>query len=103
MIRSRSSIASNRRRNARFYLETLESRCLLAGDFVITEFVASNQIGARDDDGDRSDWIEAPQPRHGTARPKRLLSLGRSTGTKEVARPRAHDRREGVRDDLRVW
>ena len=38
--------------------EVLESRHLLAADVVISEFLASNQNGLRDEDGDDSDWIE---------------------------------------------
>ncbi len=38
--------------------ETLEQRCLLAGDIVISEFQASNVDTLLDMDGDSSDWIE---------------------------------------------
>ena len=36
----------------------LEPRQLLAADFQITEFLASNSDGIRDDNGEASDWIE---------------------------------------------
>ena len=38
--------------------ESLEHRCLLAADVFISEFVASNDDGLLDQDGDSSDWIE---------------------------------------------
>ena len=38
--------------------EPLESRQLLAADVVITELLAKNETGLRDEDGDRTDWIE---------------------------------------------
>src|SRR5688500_10585627 len=38
--------------------ERLEPRHLLAGMPVITEFLASNQGGLLDGDGNNSDWIE---------------------------------------------
>ena len=43
---------------SRLRIEPLESRMLLASDLVISEFVANNRQGLRDEDGDRSDWIE---------------------------------------------
>ncbi|MFV2066827.1 MAG: lamin tail domain-containing protein, partial [Pirellulales bacterium] len=42
--------------------EVLERRELLAGDLVISEFLASNSTGLQDEDGDRSDWIEIRNP-----------------------------------------
>lgn len=45
------------RRNA-LQLERFEPRTLLAADLVITELLARNETGLRDEDGDRSDWIE---------------------------------------------
>lgn len=39
-------------------LETLETRQLLAGDLVISEFMARNTTTLVDEDGDYSDWIE---------------------------------------------
>ncbi|MEX2188476.1 MAG: CotH kinase family protein, partial [Pirellulales bacterium] len=39
-------------------VETLESRLVLDGGPVITEFMANNNTGIVDEDGDRSDWIE---------------------------------------------
>jgi len=38
--------------------ETLEPRALLASDLYITEFLASNDTGLSDGDGNSSDWIE---------------------------------------------
>ncbi|TWT77840.1 CotH protein [Posidoniimonas polymericola] len=38
--------------------EQLESRCLMAADVVISEFLASNSGGLEDGDGDSSDWVE---------------------------------------------
>src|SRR5687768_14535541 len=42
----------------RLQIERLEPRQLLAADVLITEFMASNNGGLRDGDGDSSDWIE---------------------------------------------
>jgi hypothetical protein len=39
-------------------MEKLEPRTLLAGEIIITEFMANNDSGATDTDGDFSDWIE---------------------------------------------
>ncbi len=39
-------------------LERLEPRELLAGDVVISEFMASNDVTLLDDDGNSSDWLE---------------------------------------------
>ncbi len=52
--------ATGRRRSARGRLqaEVLESRRVLDARVLITEFVADNESGLRDDDRDRSDWIE---------------------------------------------
>lgn len=41
-----------------FTYETLESKCLLAADIYISEFMAINNTGIVDEDGDDSDWIE---------------------------------------------
>ena len=38
--------------------EMLETRLLLSADIRISEFLADNQAGISDADGDRSDWIE---------------------------------------------
>ena len=38
--------------------ERLEARQVLAGNLVISEFMASNDTGLRDEDQNRSDWIE---------------------------------------------
>jgi hypothetical protein len=54
-------MARKHRRQSRMrppILETLEPRLLLAADVRITEFLASNQAGLLDSDGDDSDWIE---------------------------------------------
>lgn len=42
----------------RLRLETLETRVYLASDLVISEFLARNESGLTDEDGDRSDWVE---------------------------------------------
>lgn len=47
-----------KRTRRRRCLEKLEERQLLAADLVINEFLASNQNGIQDEDGDASDWIE---------------------------------------------
>ncbi|MCP4192858.1 MAG: tandem-95 repeat protein [Planctomycetaceae bacterium] len=47
-----------RSRQTRFSLETLEARQLLAGDLMISEFMADNNSTIVDEDGDSSDWIE---------------------------------------------
>lgn len=39
-------------------IQSLERRCLLAADLVISEFLASNQTNIVDNFGDHSDWIE---------------------------------------------
>ncbi len=39
-------------------LEALEPRVLLSGSVVITEFMAKNTNGLKDQDGDNSDWVE---------------------------------------------
>jgi hypothetical protein len=43
-------------------LESLESRIFLAVNPIITEFMASNSSGLKDQDGDTSDWIELNNP-----------------------------------------
>jgi len=48
-------IARNR---TRLRFETLEPRLALDARLVITELVASNNVGLRDEDGDRPDWLE---------------------------------------------
>ncbi|MCA9265151.1 MAG: CotH kinase family protein, partial [Planctomycetales bacterium] len=45
-------------RRTRLHLESLESRHLLAGDVVISEFSASNRYAFTDSFGESSDWIE---------------------------------------------
>ena len=42
----------------RLLSETLEARQLLAGDLIISEFMARNTTTLVDEDGDYSDWIE---------------------------------------------
>src|SRR5688572_16746031 len=52
-------LPDERRRRTRLHrLEQLESRALMAADFLITEFMASNDGVLLDSDGDSSDWIE---------------------------------------------
>jgi hypothetical protein len=65
----RNSRRSQRRLNhtaSSLAIELLESRLPLAGDLVISEFMASNTAGLEDEDGDASDWIEihnrTPEP-----------------------------------------
>ncbi len=43
-------------------LEAMEERVMMASDPVITEFLASNQVGITDEDNDSSDWIEIHNP-----------------------------------------
>ncbi len=43
-------------------IESLESRSLLAGDAIISEFMAVNEATIRDGFGDASDWIEIYNP-----------------------------------------
>src|SRR5688500_9975816 len=43
-------------------VQRLENRILLAGNVVISEFLALNSTGLADADGDRSDWIELHNP-----------------------------------------
>ena len=43
-------------------LEELETRRVLDSLPVITELLASNDVGQKDEDGDRSDWIELFNP-----------------------------------------
>src|SRR5688500_19916664 len=50
-------------------LEALEPRTLLAGTPFISEFMASNSTGLRDQDNEASDWIEIQNP---TAAPVNL-------------------------------
>src|SRR5687767_3830401 len=45
-------------RRDRQWIEALETRLFLAADLVINEFMASNQGGLADKDGEFSDWIE---------------------------------------------
>lgn len=55
MLRSRRS---RRVWNGSRQVESLEIRCTMDARVVISELVADNTQGLRDDDGDRSDWIE---------------------------------------------
>ena len=50
------------RRSHVHQIESLEKRCLLAGDLMISEFLASNGDSILDEDGDSSDWIEFHNP-----------------------------------------
>src|SRR5262245_34365986 len=43
-------------------MESLEARFMLAIQPVISEFLAINATGLRDQDGDASDWIELQNP-----------------------------------------
>ena len=43
-------------------VQRLEPRTLLAGNVVISEFLALNNTGLADADGDRSDWVELHNP-----------------------------------------
>ncbi|MEX2186307.1 MAG: lamin tail domain-containing protein [Pirellulales bacterium] len=45
-------------RRPRFLFERLEERQVLAAGLVISEFLAANNGGLTDEDGDRPDWIE---------------------------------------------
>ncbi len=59
--RSRSELTARRRgRLGRRVssVEALEPRSLLAADLLISEFLADNESGLKDEDGDTSDWIE---------------------------------------------
>jgi hypothetical protein len=51
-----------RRRTRKISLETLEARRVLAGTLLISEFVAQNNTGLTDDDGEFTDWIEIYNP-----------------------------------------
>lgn len=42
----------------RFQFQRLEDRKMLAADFIISEFLASNDTNLVDDNGNQSDWIE---------------------------------------------
>ena len=55
---SRRSVTSHFGPSFKPAVEALESRQLLSTDLMITEFVARNEDGLRDQDGDRHDWIE---------------------------------------------
>jgi hypothetical protein len=51
--------SKKRHRDSRIWrLEQLEAREMLAADAIITEFLAVNHSGLRDEDGDHSDWLE---------------------------------------------
>ena len=63
MINRRLNHASLRHRVSSKRFETLEQRCVLAAaPLLITEFVASNDNGISDGDGNSSDWIELHNP-----------------------------------------
>lgn len=53
---------SNRQRNRRLVLETLEVRTLMDASPIISEILAANSGGLTDSDGDSSDWIELYNP-----------------------------------------
>ena len=56
--RSSGSKAKSLRRRLRGQFEQLEPRQLLAAQFLLTEFMASNTSTLLDEDGDTSDWLE---------------------------------------------
>lgn len=60
--RRRPRWGNSRRTNAvkrgQWFGERLESRVMMAGDVFISEFLAQNDGGLADQDGDASDWIE---------------------------------------------
>src|SRR5215218_10030635 len=63
---SRANRTMGRARGAvRAAVEAVESRLLLAGDPVISEFMAVNNNGLVDFEGKRSDWIEVHNPTAG--------------------------------------
>jgi hypothetical protein len=49
-------------RFSRLTIETLEPRCMLDGTPIISEFMAANSGGLKDEDGASSDWIEIFNP-----------------------------------------
>ena len=51
-----------RLRNFSRQFESLEDRHLLAGDLIISEFMASNKTTLQDEDGDFPDWVEIYNP-----------------------------------------
>ncbi len=53
---------NQRARLRRALLQRLESRCVMDGQPLISEFLAANSGGLRDADGDSSDWIEIYNP-----------------------------------------
>src|SRR5262245_26899722 len=56
--RARASASHGRRSNCSFGFESLEPRTVLAAQFLISEFMASNTVGILDQDGHLHDWIE---------------------------------------------
>ncbi|MFT5526663.1 MAG: hypothetical protein ACI9HK_004642, partial [Pirellulaceae bacterium] len=64
--RNRRRISRSRRGNSNIVgsnlrqhvVEQLEARCLLAGEFIISELMASNSTTLNDVDGESSDWFE---------------------------------------------
>ncbi|MCA9265972.1 MAG: hypothetical protein KDA60_19055, partial [Planctomycetales bacterium] len=54
----RQRVTSRRKSASRLGIESLECRCLLAADPIISEFMASNAGTLTDGDGASSDWIE---------------------------------------------
>ncbi|MCA9148580.1 MAG: CotH kinase family protein, partial [Planctomycetales bacterium] len=49
---------ARRGRERSYALEQLEPRAMMASDLMISEFMAVNESGIKDEDGERSDWIE---------------------------------------------
>src|SRR5947209_7986284 len=60
-VRSKMGIDGLRRSRVQM-IEVLEARQLMTATPLITEFVASNQTGLTDEDGNRGDWIEIYNP-----------------------------------------
>lgn len=58
MAHTRNRSQGKRNAAPKLTFERLEPRQLLAADFQITEFLASNDSGIVDDNGEPSDWIE---------------------------------------------
>ena len=56
--KKRSHLRSQTSLRNRFQFMRLEDRKMLAADFIISEFLASNDTNFRDPNGNQSDWIE---------------------------------------------
>jgi hypothetical protein len=62
MAQSQSNSARGPAAASAWACEALEARLLLAGDLLISEFMADNTATLADEDGDYSDWIELHNP-----------------------------------------